>query len=1410
MITVATPSTGWTLGYDIDGFLKQKDSEGVITQVGLGGTSSGILGTPSLSDILSVGNNTGTYSIQMGSGSSITTLNGNSYLQLDQPSLNNYLAIGTYDLENESSVRVAPGLVRFFSGSQSNSSNSRVDIGTNFINQGIEEDNGSGIIGSFQISATTSYYHINLSDLTLSTNFNVLEVGSTYDTGTINKHYLHLNSPNANTKNGVANSVIIGGENTTAEESNTVYVPQLVIRDGDKIKAGAGYGILEFNQYNDAILSTNKPFDNSIIGIFSSTSSSTHLTNKNGILVRDTLTSSTSPSWQSAVSFISTEFSNVEAGVYNTVIIGGNNLSATQSDTVYLGNNVNINNSYYLPTSDGTTAQALYTDGNGNLYWNTVVAQVSTFSLYQVLQQGNDTHNLNIVMGTGSSIESGNSGAIIKLDDGLVSGNILISTDNGSAFSSYIDMDQSDMVISIPNTYNLTFNESTIISNLNKGLEYGFDYSSSFATYSLVDKNYVDSKFLSASNVDNTSIELNGSNEVSLKSSIDGNRQFNDSVTILGDLIIQGTTSTIYTQDVYIEDSFITLNATYSGPDTDVGIEANINGSSFSKILYNSSFGYWQVGLSGSESTIITEASNGLSKVGNTVILGGTLSQSTIIEGETNDLRFYNLSRMTVTASDHIEHKSFDADYYSQNYLDPLQYFSVSGDIAGNTFSQISTDMYKVTVESYDSSTGGVALQIWNQDQAINDGSTNNRFIVADKVHDKGIVYLDDYSANFTTYSLVSKGYVDSMIGNSPGNGLQFISPGVIGLGGTLSQDALIKADGNNFNIGGLSRLRFTASSYIETLVHSLSGEVNRIFSGGDNYYNKVYDSSNLSYSTGFYIDNLSYASMTNAYLGSTYSTLSVSDEGAFIEVGSGTGSFAGISTYNYSEVSNDGSTNNSFIVRDDFNNKGLVYLDDYSGQFTTHSLISKGYADSVIERVQNGLTYSLGNIEIGGNLTKHTTINGGGFNFSIENTGIMVFTSSISINKYVDDSSGFTAQSYLDSGTYYTTLNYGNTYSQIYIDVSSIEISSINEVGDISKLIIYNEGQSILDGSTDNKLIVFDTEYQKGLVYDGDYTANFTTHSLVTKGYVDSVVSTNGTSNYIPRWQSSTLLSSTSSIYDNGLNVGIGLTTPTAKVHIKGTGTTSSTYSLKVDNSSNKSLLSARNDGFFVVGDSTISSYIWVDGPSGQFGISNESGFPYLYLNSSFSGGKFYFSNGSSGSGAFAQINTTNGNWLIGSPNTTVFSSNMVYKLEVAGTVSTTGFRMTSGATAGYVLTSDASGNATWNQRLPYKVYTALLSQSGTASPTSVGLENTFGITATFSYISTGYYELHMTGQFTSGKTFIINGCPDSGPIGGNFGILLTDYSDTNKIRLSTLDDNGVFYNGMLNNTSIEIRVYP
>jgi hypothetical protein len=53
---------------------------------------------------------------------------------------------------------------------------------------------------------------------------------------------------------------------------------------------------------------------------------------------------------------------------------------------------------------------------------------------------------------------------------------------------------------------------------------------------------------------------------------------------------------------------------------------------------------------------------------------------------------------------------------------------------------------------------------------------------------------------------------------------------------------------------------------------------------------------------------------------------------------------------------------------------------------------------------------------------------------------------------------------------------------------------------------------------------------------------------------------------------------------------------------------------------------------------------------------------------------------------------NITGGNVQIGN-NAPTFT----YKLEVSGTVSTTGFRMTNGASDGYILQSDSNGVASW-----------------------------------------------------------------------------------------------------------------
>ncbi len=67
--------------------------------------------------------------------------------------------------------------------------------------------------------------------------------------------------------------------------------------------------------------------------------------------------------------FLNTSGSVFESGVVNSVIIGGQNIIATESNTVYLGNTVNINNAYRLPNTDGSTGYVLKTNGSGTVTW---------------------------------------------------------------------------------------------------------------------------------------------------------------------------------------------------------------------------------------------------------------------------------------------------------------------------------------------------------------------------------------------------------------------------------------------------------------------------------------------------------------------------------------------------------------------------------------------------------------------------------------------------------------------------------------------------------------------------------------------------------------------------------------------------------------------------------------------------------------------------------------------------------------------------------------------------------------------------------------------------------------------------------------------------------------------------------
>ncbi|CAB4203823.1 hypothetical protein UFOVP1393_1 [uncultured Caudovirales phage] len=98
----------------------------------------------------------------------------------------------------------------------------------------------------------------------------------------------------------------------------------------------------------------------------------------------------------------------------------------------------------------------------------------------------------------------------------------------------------------------------------------------------------------------------------------------------------------------------------------------------------------------------------------------------------------------------------------------------------------------------------------------------------------------------------------------------------------------------------------------------------------------------------------------------------------------------------------------------------------------------------------------------------------------------------------------------------------------------------------------------------------------------------------------------------------------------------------------------------------------------------------------------------------------------------------------------------------------------------------------------LGYKSYIALISQTGTDAPTAIVLNNTLG-DVTFAYFSTGVYKIESINDlFTLDKTFLNIANSNTISRTGLTGLVVNSYNTS-----------GTLTNGLLNKTSIEIRVY-
>jgi hypothetical protein len=516
-----------------------------------------------------------------------------------------------------------------------------------------------------------------------------------------------------------------------------------------------------------------------------------------------------------------------------------------------------------------------------------------------------------------------------------------------------------------------------------KGIEYNEDFSLNFVTHSLVDKQYVDSQFTgftldtvltAGNNSESNDIVMgtatvissaNGGGQIDLDYTGISNEVFIstdngsgvesyislsptdvligsvDVVTINGDSIrvstnnLEGVKYQGNYESTFVTQSLVNKGYVDSGTSSIWSAIDSINLDYISEIITG-------VGLTGGGTygvlNIDVNIGNGLEFVTNSIYLGGTLSQDTLIDGGLYNFELTNSTNISLSASGVINNFATDlSGYYGQSYLDSNLVnlkvgFASDYGLDVMTQSAVTIQNHRVSLRSIGSSYSAF-ITLYTEPQSISDGSTDNRLIVDDDEFNKGLVYKDDYSSNFSTYSLVTKGYVDEKQ-QYVNNGLTF-SSGYIGLGGTLSGPVFIEGYDNNVYFNNFNRFSVTASNFIDNKVYSVSTNTSQQFNDGDNYYTRVDDASG------------------------TYSILNITPGLLNIYADDGVGK-AAMRFRTQDEAVLDGSTNNRIVVTDDVSQKGIVYKDDYSPNFSTYSLVTKGYVDSVVN-----LSLSIGTTSI-------------------------------------------------------------------------------------------------------------------------------------------------------------------------------------------------------------------------------------------------------------------------------------------------------------------------------------------------------------------------------------------------------------------------------------------------------------
>jgi hypothetical protein len=305
---------------------------------------------------------------------------------------------------------------------------------------------------------------------------------------------------------------------------------------------------------------------------------------------------------------------------------------------------------------------------------------------------------------------------------------------------------------------------------------------------------------------------------------------------------------------------------------------------------------------------------------------------------------------------------------------------------------------------------------------------------------------------------------------------------------------------------------------------------------------------------------------------------------------------------------------------------------------------------------------------------------------------------------------------------------------------------------------------QSIIDGSTNSVSgnAVFDALALKANLASpaltgtptaptataGTNTTQLATTAFVTNGLSGKQNTISGTANYLTKFGSGGVVAS--QVFDNGTNVIVG-TSLQSKIH-------------RINNDLGE-LIAFRGSFFDAFGSGSKHDVVDLVYNDNNYSLITNSIVRYT-------------------------LAKTTGNFLV---NTT--TDNGVDKLQVNGTISASPATLSNQVVVKSQL--DAVGR-------PYKVYTALVSQTGTNAPVATVLENTLGGAVSFTYSNVGVYVVSMPLSISQSKTicFINSGV-------SNVNIMGCGYVNTTSIQIANRQPNGAYADGLMTNVNLEIRVY-